>query len=140
MTWMVECVFNVLPLLKWKVCYELSQFSIHVFRRRWRICVSDENARTHRTEYIWFVFPFSTVVPCGEADYTPATQICCCGKVHNKIANRECCGRKPYDSSKQKCCLNYNIRNINAPCPGEDVSVWRDDLGIFLLNWMIENV
>ncbi|XP_028404297.1 uncharacterized protein LOC114526951 [Dendronephthya gigantea] len=58
------------------------------------------------------------VIPCQGQDYNPATQLCCCGKLHILKVGFKCCGRRRYDSKTTKCCpVGFNIVKNNETCP-----------------------
>ena len=70
------------------------------------------NMRIHHTQSL-IVF----LTDCGNQIYNPATQVCCCGKVHSKRRFSACCGYFYYDTRRSQCCRYYSVKPKKARCP-----------------------
>ena len=62
-------------------------------------------------------FAYCPYYYCGNQIYNPATQICCCGKVHDRKAKHACCGYFYYDLRTSRCCNYYSVKPKNGRCP-----------------------
>ncbi|XP_028405094.1 uncharacterized protein LOC114527595 [Dendronephthya gigantea] len=64
-----------------------------------------------------YFFAYCPYYYCGNQIYNPASQICCCGKVHSKKANWNCCGYFYYNTRASKCCNYFSVKPLKANCP-----------------------